>query len=82
VLIYCNDDLADEICKVENSIRIDSETDYKMIRKLDHKMTPLGKYRLCFTTDGDTMRGFDYRAPNNGISLFLARSLQTERDFH
>jgi hypothetical protein len=82
VLIYCQDDLADEICKVENSFKVDGETDYKMIRKLDEKMTSNGKYLLCFTTESDAMRGFDYRAPNNGISLFIARSLQTERDFH
>jgi hypothetical protein len=28
------------------------------------------------------MRGSDYRAPKNGISLLIARSFVTERDFH
>ena len=50
VLIYCQDDLADEICKVENSLRVDGETDFKMIRKLDDKMTSNSKYFLCYTT--------------------------------
>lgn len=50
VLIYCQDDLADEICKVENSFRVDGETDFKMIRKLDDKMTSNSKYFLCYTT--------------------------------
>jgi hypothetical protein len=82
VLIYCWEDLANEICKVENSFKVDGETDFKMLRKLDEKFSSNDKYFLCFTTESDAMRGFDYRAPNNGISLFLARSLQTERDFH
>ena len=28
------------------------------------------------------MRGFDYRAPDNGISLVIARSFTTERELH
>lgn len=28
------------------------------------------------------MRGFDYRARDHGISLVIAESFDTERDFH
>ena len=66
--------MADEISKVSNAFKVDCETDYKIIRKLDEKHES-GKYYLCYTTESAAMRGFDYRASSNGISLFLARSL-------
>jgi hypothetical protein len=51
------------------------------LRLLDDKHES-GKFKLLYTTDSATMRGFDYRARNHGISLVIAESFQTERDFH
>ena len=82
VLVYCNDELADAINKAaENSIEITGDTSYKFIRQLDSKHAS-GNYHLLYTKEQATMRGLDYRAPVNGISLVIAKSFVTERDLN
>lgn len=81
-LIYCKPDLAESIrLNAENAIEVTCSTEYESLRLLDDKHKS-GKFKLLYTTDCSTMRGFDYRARNYGISLVIADSFETERDFH
>ena len=64
-----------------NAIEVTCTTPYESLRQLDDKHES-GKFKLLYTTDKATMRGFDYRAKGHGISLVIAKSFETERDFH
>ena len=59
---------------------ITTTTAHEFIRNLDEKHSS-GKFHLCFTTDHATLRGFDYRARCHGITLVIAKSFESHRDF-
>ena len=82
MLLYCNKSLADKLKELkEDFLWMDPSTkiDDEYLRHLDTINPLTGKYPLIVATSDFGMRGFDYRAPKNGICLILAASFSNHR---
>jgi hypothetical protein len=54
-------------------VDLDEKIDHDMLRTLDDTVEG-GKYRTLVSTNLEAMRGIDYRAPTNGITLLICKS--------
>ena len=55
--------------------------DFAALRALDERVEGKDYYRVVLTTSPVAMRGFDFRAPSNGINLLICVSSQHERQY-
>ena len=73
-MVICTVEIATQIkAKVTDRV-LENEKDSSVLANLDAKPG-----YLLIITDEVLMRGFDYRAPTNGIELLLARDFACER---
>jgi hypothetical protein len=54
--------------------------DEKTLRELDKREGEGLAFRLVVATQKESMRGIDYRAPLNGITLIVAKSFENARE--
>jgi hypothetical protein len=58
---------------------VSDHVNHSLLRNLDQR-TPAGKFPLIVATTPFAMRGFDYRALINGITLINAASFSNARE--
>ena len=79
VLVYATVELKEHIIKtIQSVVDLDSKIDHAVMRNLDD--TVEGVFRTLVTTEVNSMRGIDYRAPTRGICLLVCQSFTNKRE--
>ena len=80
VLLYCSQQTKEYIeAQGYPFVSADGEdADEQLLKELDTKSE--GEFRLVVATEDEAMRGINYRAPLNGISLLVAKSFENVRE--